>query len=148
VIAELVNGLCARLSLPAPAPDNLGGWRLAFPDGYAVHIQGARDHLALSGEVCALPEDAQARDALCRELLALSLGRASRECKTSLPRLTIEGGAISLRQICPAPGSPDDLEAAVEHFLNLLEKWSALAHKEERQRMVRSGGAAMGVIIP
>ena len=148
MLNDLIKGLCARLSLPLPAPDDLGAYLLAFADGYAVRIRGTRDHLDLSGEICALPDDTQTRDALCKELLALSLGRATRECKTSLPRLTIEGNKLTLQQRQHALPSQDAFESAVEQFLNLIEKWSTLAQKEQRQRMFRSGGATTGFIIP
>ena len=147
MLAELIRVLCSRLSLPLPDSD-AGGYTLAFPDGYAVRIQGTRDQLLLSGKVCSLPEEPGARDALCRELLALSLGRAARECKATLPRLALHGGDVTLQERHPAGLSPDAFEAAVETFLNLLEKWTTLAAKERQHQAFASGGAAAGIIMP
>ena len=147
MIAELIRALCSRLSLPVPDPD-AGGYLLAFPDGYAVRIQGTREHLLLSGKVCTLPEEPGAKDVLCRELLTLSLGRTARECKRSLPRLALHGGDVTLQERHPAGLPPDAFEAAVETFLNLLEKWTTLAAKERQHQAFASGGAAIGFIVP
>ncbi len=148
MLADLIAGLASRLSLPVPTPDALGGYTITFADGYSLLARETRGGITLTGAVCAVPEEAEAKNALCRELLTLSLGRAGRECKRSLPRLALHGSNIVLLQRSPAGPTQDAFDAAVEEFLNLLEKWTGLAKKERQQQAFRSGGTVMGFIVP
>jgi hypothetical protein len=131
--ARLTAALCERLGLPVPTPDPGGGCDLVLPDGYSVRITGSREEISLAGVIRELPEKTSEKEALCRELLLLSLGRARRECGPFLPRLSVEGASVLLRQTCPRDGNLDDFEARVERFVNLMETWRTLAGREKER---------------
>jgi hypothetical protein len=140
--------LCSRMGWPVPPPDPLGGYALSLPDGFTPVITFARSGVIFAGEILELPTAEQDRDALCRELLHVSLGRTAQECERYLPRLTVEGNRILLRQICGPFLLVDDLETALEKFVNLMEKWRSLASKEKGLQSFRSGERIQGIIIP
>lgn len=146
--SKLVPALCARLELPVPAPDETGGYALTLPDGFTVMIHGDRDAVRLSGRVQDLPASGDDADALCRELLTLSLGRTDKECRGGLPHLAVEGNRVVLRQRLPASPAAEIFETSVENFVNLLEKWRSLAGKEQGRRILRTGGGMQGIILP
>jgi hypothetical protein len=147
--------LCAYLGLETPLPDAGGSYHLALPDGLNLSLAETREGLRLSGIIRELASEslsgnsveAGAAEALCRELLILSLGRARDECAASFPRLALKGGTLVLEDdIAPERDIQDSLHR-VERFLNLLEKWTGLAAGKERWRSSQIQ-AARGIITP
>jgi hypothetical protein len=147
--------LCADLGLDTPLPDARGSYYLALPDGLNLTLAETREGLRLSGIIRELtPEnspgnlvEAGTAEALCRELLILSLGRARGECAASFPRLALKGGTLVLEDdIAPELDIQDSLHS-VERFLNLLEKWTGLAAEKERWRSSQTQ-ATRGIITP
>ncbi|MDR2801523.1 MAG: hypothetical protein LBB52_09735 [Desulfovibrio sp.] len=155
---ELLVRLCALSGLAAPEADASGAYVLALPDGLTLRLRETRAGMELSGVVRPLPPlsgGADEADALCRELLALSLGRARKECAVSFPRLAVRNGEILLEDGLPADSSLLEGEKAVERFLNLLEKWTQLAAPKGTRRHYPPGSlearrlaAPRGIILP
>ncbi|MDR2892610.1 MAG: hypothetical protein LBV80_05950 [Deltaproteobacteria bacterium] len=145
MLAELCRRMGGR---SVPSPDSFGGYALPLSDGFTPVITPGRDGVGFAGEILELPTAEQDREALCRELLTLSLGRTGQECEGYLPHITAEGNKLILRQMCGAFLAVDDLEAALERFVNLMEKWRSLALREKGRQSFRSGGSLQGIIIP
>jgi hypothetical protein len=134
LIKVLLGALCATLGLVRPAADESGVYALDLPDGLRLRLSETRAGITLSGIVRALPGDAGEAEALCRELLKLSLGRAKRECADSLPRLGLRAGNIVLEDMIEPESTMREQEKQTERFLNLLEKWTSLAAAGETRR--------------
>ncbi|MDR2161743.1 MAG: hypothetical protein LBO77_06365 [Desulfovibrio sp.] len=150
MIDELLVRLCALFGLAAPEADASGAYALALPDGLTLRLRETRTGIDLSGLVRSLPPqsgDAGEAEALCRELLILSLGRARQECAVSFPRLTVRNEAILLEDSIPADSSPLEGEKATEHFLNLLEKWTRLAVQKGNRRHFPPS-SLQGIVLP
>ncbi|MDL2290699.1 CesT family type III secretion system chaperone [Desulfovibrio sp. OttesenSCG-928-F20] len=142
-----LRDLCARLQLPMPRANERGVYDLRFADGFVLLIHGTRHLLYLRGKVCALPHNADETDRLCCDLLRLSLGRTGQECGNALPHLALDEGEISLQMTLERDLPPDDFAEAVEFFMNLLEKWSQLATREQYQT-VSAAGLMQGFLRP
>lgn len=142
-----LRDLCARLQLPMPLANEKGVYEVRFADGFVLCVRGTRHVLHLRGRVCALPQGADEADRLCCDLLHLSLGRTGQECGGALPHLALDGGEIALQMSLGRDMPPDDFAAAVEFFMNLLEKWSQLAVREQRQP-VSAAGLMQGFLRP
>lgn len=147
MLAEQITALCAGLGLAQPSPDASGVYDLTLPDGLTMRIGEDRNGVFFTGTVQTLPEAPDERDTLCRELLSLSLGRAAKECASSVPRLTIAGDTLYLRERRASPTGTNSFETAVEDFANLLEKWRSLATKEQGRQLLRGGGMR-NIILP
>lgn len=142
-----LRDLCARLQLPMPLANEKGAYDLRFADGFVLSARGTRQALQLRGRVCALPQSADEANRLCCDLLRLSLGRTGQECDAGLPHLALEDGEICLQMRLERDLPPGDFAGAVEFFMNLLEKWSQLAVREQRQT-VSAAGLMQGFLRP
>ncbi len=124
---DKIAALCAEAGLPRPKDEADGSLSLHFAGGLSVVLAPRGPDILIQGRVRSLPDEETGRNALCKKLLGLSLGRAGKECLAALPALAVEKTDLVLSLFLPLDSSRNDFEARVESFLNSLETWRKLA---------------------
>ncbi len=124
---DKIAALCAEAGLPRPKDEADGSLSLHFAGGLSVVFAPRGPDILIQGTVRPLPDGENERNALCKRMLTLSLGRAGKECAAALPSLAVEKAGIVLSLFLPSDCSRNDFEERVESFLNHLETWRKLA---------------------
>jgi Tir chaperone protein (CesT). len=143
MLTAKIEALCSRIGLAVPQQNAEGAFELHFAGKLSVDIRRLGAELALRGVVGALPEEEEEREKLCRRLLSLASGRMQKECERFFPVLSLRDKVLELSLTLAMDLSLDDLEAALELLLNLLETWQQLTENSARSTRVFSSASPM-----